>query len=85
VPSEYQASAWAIAHETNNMLDGKRKYLEGTRGSAGILLFKTREEARVHVDKRHGYLRDRPDLRGEPHGWRKPKVVKVSVLIKEIG
>ena len=29
--------------------------------------------------------RKRPDLRAEPHGWRVPRPVRVSVAVTELG
>lgn len=44
-------------------------------------LFQTRREARVWINMKYGYIKSRPDLRIEPHGWRMPKAVKVRVEI----
>jgi hypothetical protein len=83
--NERCVSAWAIAHESNNLLDGHRQWLEGTPYHAShTLLFGTRAEARTHLEQAHGYLRNRADLRKEPFGWRVPKVVKVAVSVKEV-
>lgn len=45
------------------------------------VLFRTRREAQLFIAKEYGYLRHRPDLRAEPHGWRMPKAVKVEVTL----
>lgn len=48
-------------------------------------LFWTRREAREHIAQVHGYLKTRPDLRAEPHGWRMPRAVRVAVTLREVG
>jgi len=49
-----------------------------------LAVFRTRAEARVYRDERFGCIRNRPDLKAEPHGWKMPQVVKVSLSIEEI-
>lgn len=84
--AERVVSAWAIAHVSNSLTDGYRRWLEGDlRSPVNVLLFHTREEARASIRQRHGYVwRNRPDLRREPHGWRMPQPVKVSVTVREL-
>jgi hypothetical protein len=43
------------------------------------VLFRTRAEARRWIEANHGYIRRRPDLQREPHGWRMPIAVRVEV------
>jgi hypothetical protein len=43
-------------------------------------LFKTRREAREFAETEYGYIRTRPDLQREPHGWTVPKSIKVDVV-----
>ena len=45
-------------------------------------LFRTRAEARAYIAKRYGWIADREDLRAEPHGWRMPRAVRVSVTVR---
>ena len=44
-------------------------------------LFLTRREAREWIEKRYGYIRNRKDLRSDPHYWRLPVAVRVKVEI----
>ena len=70
---------WAIQVRANNWLDGKRSHLH--HECCVPVLFRTREEAREHRDIRYGYIRDRPDLKKQPHGWLIPRAVKVRVEV----
>lgn len=73
--------SWAVFFRSANALDGYREYL--VRGSHGHpMLFHTRAEAREFRDRVYGYLRDRPDLKAEPHGWLWPSVRKVEWQIQ---
>jgi len=47
------------------------------------VLFRTRAEARQWVEKKYGYIRNRKDLRGWPHGWRIPQPIRVKIV--EVG
>lgn len=75
---------WAILWVQNNRLDGKRAFFVGEPKRGMTMLFRTRAEARKYRDARYGYIRDREDLKHEPHGWKLPQVVKVCVDIKEL-
>lgn len=68
---------WALQWHSKNRLDGERKHLIFEDGIPA--LFKTREAARMFASKKYGYIKARPDLRAEPHGWRFPQPVKVTV------
>jgi hypothetical protein len=46
------------------------------------VLFRTRHEARLWIDKKYGYIKDRKDLRAAPHYWRLPTAVKVTLEAK---
>lgn len=46
------------------------------------LLFRTRKHARLWADSSYGYIRHRKDLRTDPHNWRLPKPVMVSVKLE---
>ncbi len=48
------------------------------------MCFDTRREARDAARQIWRSLEGRPDLRGAPHFWRSPKVVKVAVSVREI-
>jgi len=69
--------AWGVQWRSVNRLDGKSERLIWTP------LFHTRRECRRYIEERYGYIRQRPDLRAEPHGWRMPRAVRVLVLIAE--
>lgn len=44
-----------------------------------VALFKTRAEEREFNEKQFGYIKKRPDLKGNPHWWTYPRVVRVQV------
>jgi hypothetical protein len=62
---------------SDNRLDGHRAHL--VCENLVPVLFATRQAARSFADEKFGYIRNRPDLRDEPHGWRIPRAVKVRV------
>lgn len=72
-------TAWACFARSDNKLAGKRTYILRLGGFP--VLFKTRAEARQHAKERYGYIRHRADLRREPHGWKAPLVVRVTITI----
>ena len=47
------------------------------------MLFSTRRECRLYIKEKYGYIKDREDLRTEPHGWRLPRAVKVEIVIQD--
>lgn len=69
---------WGIQWRSENELDGKVEHLMWDYGTTP-LLFKTRREARAYCKETYGYIRHRPDLRAEPHGWKPARVVKVRI------
>ena len=69
---------WGIQWRSENKLDGRQEHLMWDYGVTP-LLFKTRREARKFCKARYGYIKDRPDLRVEPHGWKSARVVRVRV------
>ena len=73
---------WALLWHTTNLLDGDRSLFLNRTDSPGVLLFRTRQEARAYAWKQFGYIARRPDLKREPHGWRVPKAVRVSVTVR---
>jgi hypothetical protein len=84
---------WAIQWRSENKLDGKREFFMGRYTSrmvpipeefAGcpIVLFETRRQAQKFIDDNYGYIREREDLRTEPHGWKMPIPVRVKVTIE---
>ncbi len=83
---------WGIQWRSCNKIDGKREYLLGCLNKradnvppfvAGYskMAFKSRKEAREYIKKNFGYIKNRSDLRAEPHGWKMPIPIKISVEI----
>ena len=68
---------WAGQWYSRCKLDGVTTYI--LYENCLPVLFRTRRECRAYIDKRYGYIRDRADLRAEPHGWRLPRAIKVRV------
>lgn len=68
---------WGALWISQNRLDGRTVQLQWKHGYP--LVFRTRAEARAFIDKEWGYIRDRKDLRVEPHGWRLPRAVRIKV------
>lgn len=86
---------WAVKWRSKNTLDGYRAHLMGRFYAdntkvpeflAGytIMVFYTRAKARKWIQKNYGYIKTRPDLLCEPHGWKMPVAVQVTVSIKEV-
>ncbi len=74
--------AWAVEYHSRNRVDGDRRHLVWDHEPGEMFcyrLFRTRLECRAWIEAHHGYLRDRPDLRAEPHGWFMPRAVRVTV------
>ncbi len=76
-----ERTRWGIKWISDNRLEGHKEHFTGT--PEGWEVFRTRSEARNFRDARYGYIKDRPDLKAEPHGWKLPKVVKVIMTIRE--
>ena len=73
-----QVSRWAIQWNSISRLDGHRSYLIRD-DNLNVMLFATRDEARRFNKNKYGYIKERGDLRAEPHGWKMPKVVRVII------
>lgn len=58
---------------------GVTEYLIGEDKVCVPALFRTRAAARAYREEKFGYIRERADLRAEPHGWRMPKVIRIEV------
>lgn len=71
-------SAWGVLWSSENRLDGKKQHLMYDDDCLPAL-FRTRKEAREWINAQYGYIRERIDLKAEPHGWRIPKAVRVSI------
>ena len=72
---------WALEWRSVNALDGERRHLISENCIPA--LFTTRAAARAFAQKRYGYIKHRPDLQQEPHGWRFPQPVRVTVQVSE--
>ncbi|GAB6842328.1 hypothetical protein HNR00_003537 [Methylorubrum rhodinum] len=78
--------AWGVLFRSQNRLDGSSAFLVGTTlHPCRTMLFTTRREARAFIAAEYGYIRERKDLRDEPHGWRMPVPVQVDVRISKRG
>ena len=72
---------WGAIWRSENRVDGKREHpLMGPSGLPWI--FKSRREAQNYIDMTYGYIRRRPDLRAEPHGWKIPVARKIKVRVE---
>lgn len=76
------AKAWALEWRSLNLLDGERRHLIHDARTNLPLLFKTRARARQHAASGYGYIRRRPDLQQEPHGWHMPRAIKVAITVE---
>ena len=74
-------NAWAVEWYSVNRLDGETRRLQWCpeSGPGDYRLFRTRRACRAYIEERYGYIRNRPDLRAEPHGWHLPSAVRVTV------
>lgn len=70
--------AWALMWRSRNALDGLTEAMLGNGKT--VMLFQTRSEARIEANIKFGYIKTRPDLRTEPHGWRMPKPIRVKIV-----
>ena len=69
---------WAGQWYSHNRLDEVRKHI--LHDNCLPTLFRTRRECREYIKGKYGYIKDRKDLREEPHGWRLPRAVKVELV-----
>lgn len=74
------SNLWGVLWRSENRLEGKTYHLEFNMVQVPAI-FKTRKLARKYIDDHYGYIRNRPDLRREPFGWKMPIAVKVKVEI----
>lgn len=72
---------WAITWISNSVT-GKDRHLLWADGRP--VFFETKEKAKTFIKQRYGYIKDRKDLRQEPHMWRMPRPVKAILSLKEI-
>ena len=65
---------WGVLWISENKLDGVTRHL--VRSCCKPVLFTTRRAARYYIEQSYGYIR-----RAEPHGWKMPVPVKVTVEV----
>jgi len=68
---------WGALWHSKCKLDGVTEHLMNE--NCLPVLFRTRQDARDWIESNFGYIKTRMDLRREPHGWRLPKAVQVTV------
>lgn len=71
---------WALQFRARNVFGSYEYLIPSDRRPK---LFLTRSDARAYRDEHYGYIRQRPDLRKEPHGWFLPRPVKVKVELTQ--
>jgi hypothetical protein len=77
--SERSVKCWAGLWRSHNQVDGYREHV--LYEDCLPKLFRTRADCRAFIQERYGYIAERPDLRREPHGWRMPIPVRVSLSV----
>lgn len=70
---------WGALWRSNSYLDGGLRTHIINGPDCLPVLFRTRIAAREYIDKHYGYIRTRPDLQEQPHGWRIPVPVRVKI------
>ena len=70
------SNLWGVLWRSENRKDGVTRHLirDGLPK-----LFLTKAQAQAWISEKYGYFSERTDLRYEPHGWRMPVPVKVSI------
>ncbi len=68
---------WSAKWRSRNRMDGLHEHL--MYENLLPVLFRSRQACRAWINEKHGYIRDRPDLRTEPHGWKIPEAVVVEI------
>lgn len=74
-------TAWAVLWRSASRATGRREHLIWSPAGGPYALFRTRAECRRFIEQEWGYIRERADLRAEPHGWRMPIPVRVRVVV----
>ena len=73
---------WGVMWRSDSAFQQSRHFMYEKRLP---VMFVTRREAREWIKKNYGYVAQRPDLQGEPHGWKMPVPVKVRVVLFDQG
>jgi hypothetical protein len=72
---------WGLKWRQKNRKAGKKEHI---MYNAGVpMLFTTRSQAKEYADQHYGYIKVRADLRAEPHGWKMPLPVKITIKEKK--
>lgn len=73
---------WVGQWYSHNRLDGVTRHIL----CENLLpaLFRTRRECREYIKGKYGYIKNREDLKAEPHGWRLPRAIKVKLVVTEV-
>lgn len=74
------AFGWAVKWRSKNHLDGTTVHFMGRH----VDVFSSREAARIYIQDKYGYIKTRPDLQQEPHGWKMPIPTKVKITMSEV-
>lgn len=73
-------SNWAVKWRSANRIDGARQhFMSDTRGLP--MIFDTKHQAQAFIAGNYGYIAKRS--RKEPHGWKMPIAVRVTITITE--
>ena len=72
------SKGWGIEWHSVNRLDGQQRHVMW-EGPGRPFFFSTRRNARAFLKAKWGYIKERPDLQAEPHGWRIPQAVRIEV------
>lgn len=74
---------WAAKWRSKSSIDGVQEHFVSDYDK-GTYFFRSRSQAREFIEENYGYIKERPDLRKEPHGWKMPVPVKVKIVEMEI-
>lgn len=70
---------WGLLWRSKNKLDGLCEHLIYTQECCPKF-FTTRKSAQRYAKELYGYIKERKDLRQEPHGWRMLRPVKIKEI-----
>jgi hypothetical protein len=73
-----QHQCWGVLWRSKSKKSGVCQHLLFNSSGGATLFFKKRL-AVEWIKKEYGFIRTRADLRAEPHGWRMPVPVKVTL------
>ena len=79
---------WGIKRRENGCLQGRfgqdmPTTVPDCLEAYTTMAFKTRAQARLHIEDYYGYIRTRPDLRAPPNNWKMPVPVRVKIEVME--